>query len=197
MANSLKGTQTLKNLMGSFAGESQARGRYTMFAKIAKKEGFEHIAAIFQETADNEYEHSSVFYKYVVEKMQGEEMPVLTEISGTFPAIKSTTYDNLMAAAAGENEEWTLLYKEAADVAEKEGFADIAASFRNIAKVEKAHEERYLQLAKDVKEGTVFKKDEVVVWKCRNCGFLIEAKEAPKMCPACKHPQAYFEIKEG
>lgn len=194
MANSLKGTETLKRLMGSFAGESQARSRYMMFAGIAKKEGFEHIAGIFEETAANEFEHAKVFYNHVVEKMQGEQFPVVTEITGSFPAIKSTTYDNLMAAAAGENEEWTILYKDAADIAEKEGFADIAASFRNIAKVEKAHEERYKALAEDVKAGKVFKKDKAVFWKCRNCGFIFEGQEPPKMCPACKHPQAYFEV---
>jgi rubrerythrin len=193
---SLKGTKTLVNLMGSFAGESQARSRYTMFSKVAKKEGFEHIAAIFMETAENELEHAKVFYNFVVEKMEGEQFPVTTEITGTFPCIKSNTYENLMAAAAGENEEWTDAYPKFADIADEEGFKDIAAAFRLIAKVEKEHEERYRALAEDVKNGTVFKKEEVVAWKCRNCGFIFEGKEAPNLCPACKHPQAYFEVRK-
>ena len=195
MAKSLKGTQTLVNLMTSFAGESQARTRYTFFSSVAKKEGFEEISAIFMETAENEKEHAKIFYKYVAEKMEGEEFPVATEITGTFPCIMSNTYDNLMAAAAGENEEWTEAYPKFAEIAEQEGFNDIAASFRLIAKVEKEHEERYRRLANDVKNGTVFKKEEIVAWKCRNCGFIFEGKEAPKLCPACKHPQAYFEVR--
>ena len=193
---SLKGTKTLVNLMTSFAGESQARSRYTFFSSVAKKEGFEEIAAIFMETAENEKEHAKVFYKYVVEKMEGEKFPVETEITGTFPAIMSNTYDNLMAAAAGENEEWTMAYPKFADIAEEEGFKDIAASFRMIAKVEKEHEERYRRLPDDVKNGTVFKKEDIVAWKCRNCGFIFEGTEAPKVCPACKHPQAYFEVRK-
>ena len=171
---SLKGTKTLVNLMASFAGESQARTRYTFFSSVAKKEGFEEIAAIFMETAENEKEHAKVFYKHVVENMEGESFPVETEITGTFPAILSNTYDNLMAAAAGENEEWTVAYP----------------------KVEKEHEERYRRLANDVKNGTVFKKEDIVAWKCRNCGFIFEGKEAPKKCPACKHPQAFFEVRK-
>lgn len=196
MGKSLKGTKTLVNLMTAFAGESQARTRYTFFSSVAKKEGFVHISNIFMETAENEKEHAKVFYKYVVDKMEGEEFPVMTEITGTFPCILSNTYDNLMAAAAGENEEWTEAYPMFADIAQEEGFNDIAASFRNIAKVEKEHEERYKALAEDVKNGTVFKKEDVVAWKCINCGFIFEGKEAPKLCPACKHPQAYFEVRK-
>lgn len=195
MGKSLKGTKTLVNLMCAFAGESQARTRYTFFASTAKKEGFVHISNIFMETAENEKEHAKIFYKYVVEKMQGEEFPVMTDIAATFPCILSSTYDNLMAAAAGENEEWTKDYPMFAQIAEEEGFNDIAASFRNIAKVEKEHEERYKSLAQEVKDGTVFKKDDIVAWKCINCGFVFEGKQAPKLCPACKHPQAYFEVR--
>lgn len=184
---SLKGTETEKNLLASFAGESQARNRYEFFAKEAKNEGYEQIAAIFQETADNEKQHAKMFFKH----LEGGDL----EISATYPAgVIGKTVDNLKAAAAGENEEWTVLYKEAAEVAEHEGFDDVAATFREIAKVEQQHEKRYLKLIENVQAGTVFKKDQPVVWKCRNCGYIYEGPEALKKCPACAHPQAHFEL---
>jgi rubrerythrin len=186
---SLKGTQIEKLLLASFAGESQARNRYTYFASAAKKEGYEQISAIFQETADNEKEHAKVFFKYL------EGGPV--EITATYPAgVIGTTADNLKAAAAGENEEHTKLYPGAADVADKEGFSEIATSFRNIASVEVQHEARYLKLLDNMKKGLVFKKVQKVRWKCRNCGYVHEGPEAPEKCPSCSHPRAYFEIKE-
>lgn len=187
MGKSVKGTKTEKNLLGSFAGESQARNRYTFFASVAKKEGYEQISAIFTETADNEKEHAKRFFKFLEGGM--------VEITAMFPAgVIGTTYDNLIAAADGENEEHTKLYPEFADIAEKEGFPEIAACWRNIAKVEKHHEERYRMLAKELKEHTVFKKGGKVFWKCRNCGFIHEGAEPPEMCPACVHPKSYFEV---
>lgn len=184
---SLKGTQTEKNLMASFAGESQARNRYTFFASVAKKEGYEQIAAIFLETADNEKEHAKRFYKFL-----GETNAM---VEAMYPAFLGNTMDNLKHAAAGEHEEWDILYRDAAEVADKEGFAEIATVFRKIAEVEAHHEARYLALYENVKNGKVFEKDEVVTWKCRNCGYVYkDSKSAPKICPACAHPQAYFEI---
>ena len=184
---SLKGTQTEQNLLKSFAGESQARMRYDYFAKQAKKEGLEQISAIFAETALNEKEHAKRFFKFLEGGM--------VEITASYPAgFIGTTMENLKAAAEGENEEWTQLYPEFADVAEKEGFKEIAAAYRMIAKVEKAHEERYRKLYTNLEEGKVFEKDGVVIWKCRNCGYIHEGKSAPKVCPACLHPQAYFEV---
>lgn len=184
---SLKGTKTEKNLLASFAGESQARNRYTFFASKAKKEGYEQIAAIFQETADNEKEHAEVFFKY----LQGGD----TEITASYPAgIIGTTEENLLAAAEGEKMEWGTLYPEFAKIAEEEGFTEIANSFREIAKVESYHERRYRKLLENVKKKQVFKKDKVVKWKCRNCGYVHEGSEAPKVCPACKHPQSYYEL---
>ena len=186
---SLKGSQTEKNLLASFAGESQARNRYTYFAKQAKKEGYEQISAIFMETADNEREHAKKFFRH----LEGGDV----EFTATFPAgVIGTTAENLAAAAAGENHEWTVLYKEAAEIAESEGFTDVATSFRQIAKVEVEHEKRYLALLKNIKDGTVFEKDTPVKWKCRNCGWVHEGKKALDMCPACQHPQAHFEIKD-
>lgn len=183
---SLKGTQTEKHLLMSFAGESQARMRYTMFASTAKKEGFEQIAAIFLETAEQEKEHAKKFFSYL------EGGPV--EITATFPAgIVGTTAENLKAAAEGENEEWTDAYPHFADVAEAEGFPVIAATFRKIAKVEAEHEKRYLRLLAKVEAGTVFSREEEISWQCRNCGHVHVGKEAPKVCPTCAHPQAYFE----
>lgn len=183
----LKGTQTEKNLMAAFAGESQARNRYTFFASVAKKEGFEQISAIFLETADNEKEHAKRFYKFL------GEAEVMVEAK--FPAFLGNTMENLKHAAAGEHEEWDVLYKEAAEVAEKEGFAEIAAVFRKIAEVEAHHEARYLALYENIKNGKVFEKDEEVTWKCRNCGYVHKSsKSAPKLCPACAHPQSFFEI---
>ena len=187
MSKSLKGTQTEKNLGISSAGESQARMRYTYFASAAKKEGYEQIAAIFQETADQEKEHAKRMFKWLEGGM--------VEITASYPSgVIGTTLENLKAAAAGENEEWTMDYPKFADIADEEGFPAIAKMYREIAKAEKGHEERYLALAKNVEEGKVFVKDEEVTWQCRNCGYIHTGKEAPKTCPACAHPQAYFEV---
>ena len=183
----LKGSKTEKNLLASFAGESQARNRYTYFASVARKAGFEQIAAIFLETADNEKEHAKRFFKF----LEGGEV----EITASYPAgVIGNTAANLEAAADGENLEWTKLYKEAEEVAREEGFNEIADVFKEIAEVEEQHEIRYRKLLKNVKEDKVFKKDTVVKWKCRNCGYVHEGKEAPKECPACAHPQSYFEL---
>ena len=183
----LKGTKTEKNLLASFAGESQARNRYTYFAGVAKKAGLEQIAAIFLETADNEKEHAKRFFKL----LEGGEL----EIAASYPAgVIGDTAANLKAAAAGENLEWTKLYKEAEKTARVEGFEEIAVQFKEIAEVEEQHEKRYTKLLKNLKEMKVFKKDTVVKWKCRNCGYVHEGKEAPEECPACKHPQAYYEL---
>ena len=183
----LEGSKTEQNLLKSFAGESQARMRYDYFAKQAKKDGLEQISAMFEETALNEKEHAKRFFKFL------EGRPV--EITATYPAGKiGTTAENLKAAAMGENEEWTDLYPAFADVAEEEGFSEIAKAWRLIAKVEEAHEKRYLKLLKNLEEGKVFKKDGVMVWKCRNCGYLHEGKEAPEICPTCLHPRAHFEL---
>ncbi len=189
MGKSVKGTQTEKNLLTSFAGESQARMRYTYFASAAKKEGYEQIAAIFTETADQEKEHAKRMFKFLEGGM--------VEITASYPAgVIGTTAENLKAAAAGENEEWTADYPHFADVADEEGFPAIAAMYRNIAIAEKAHEERYLAFLKNLENESVFKKEEATVWQCRNCGFVHEGEEAPKACPACLHPQAYFEVKK-
>jgi rubrerythrin len=184
---SLKGTKTEKNLLASFAGESQARNRYTYFAGVAKKAGYEQIAAVFLETADNEREHAKMFFKY----LEGGEV----EITEKYPAGKiGNTAENLMAAADGEKTEWTMLYKNAEATAREEGFNDIADTFKEIAEVEEEHEKRYRALLKNVKENKVFVKDAPVKWHCRNCGYVHEGKEAPKVCPACKHPQAHYEV---
>jgi len=184
---SLKGTKTEKNLLAAFAGESQARNRYTFFASKAKKEGYEQIAAIFQETADNEKEHAEVFFKH----LQGGEV----EIIAGYPAgVIGTTAENLLAAAEGEKMEWGTLYPDFAETAEEEGLPQVAASFRSIADVEAHHERRYRKLLENVKNKTVFKKDKVTKWKCRNCGYVHEGPEAPKICPACQHPQSYYEV---
>jgi rubrerythrin len=186
---SLKGTQTEQNLLKAFAGESQARNRYTYFASVAKKEGLEQMAALFTETADNEKEHAKRFFDFLEGGM--------VTITASYPAgTVGTTLDNLKAAADGEHEEWTELYPAFAETAKKEGFADVAMAFTQIAKVEKAHEERYRTLWINLNAGKVFQKDDVVVWKCRNCGYIHEGKAAPNKCPACLHPQSYFEIKE-
>lgn len=188
----IKGSETEKNLLKAFAGESQARMRYTYFASVAKKEGYEQISAIFTETADNEKEHAKIFFKHL-EKSQG--LPV--EITASYPAGKiGTTKENLLAAANGEQEEWGELYPEFEKVALKEGFKDIAESFHEIAEVEEQHEKRYRKLLKNIEDKKVFKKEKVVRWKCRNCGYVHEGKEAPDECPACKHPQSYYEILE-
>jgi len=187
MSKSLKGTQTEKNLLAAFAGESQARNRYTYFASAAKKEGLEQISAIFLDTADNEKEHAKVFFKY----LEGGDV----EITASYPAgmIKETKL-NLAAAAAGENLEWTTLYADFGRVAEQEGFPEIAVSFKQISKVEKEHEARYRKLLVNLEQGKVFKKDSSARWHCRNCGYVHEGKDAPQECPACKHPQAYYEL---
>ena len=189
MGKSIKGTQTEKNLLTSFAGESQARMRYTYFASAAKKEGYEQIAAIFLETAEQEKEHAKRMFKWLEGGM--------VEITASYPAgVIGNTLENLKAAAAGENEEWTADYPKFADVADAEGFPEIALMYRNIAIAEKGHEERYLAFVKNIEQGKVFVKDEEIVWQCRNCGYIFVGKEAPEVCPACLHPQAYFEVKK-
>lgn len=183
----IKGTKTEKNLLASFAGESQARNRYTYFASVAKKEGYEQISGIFTQTADNEKEHAKRFFKF----LEGGEL----EIQAAYPAgVIGKTVENLEAAAAGENLEWTKLYKEAEKTAREEGFDEVASLFKEIAEVEEEHEKRYRKLVKNIKDKKVFKKDTVVKWKCRNCGYVHEGKEAPDQCPACAHPQSYYEL---
>jgi len=183
----LKGSKTEKNLLKAFAGESQARNRYSFFASIAKKEGFEQISAIFQETADNEKEHAEVFFKH----LEGGEVG----IEASYPAGKiGTTAENLRAAADGEKMEWGTLYPDFEQVARAEGFEEVAESFKEIAEVEEQHEKRYRKLLENVKKGTVFKRDREVKWKCRNCGYVHTGKEAPETCPACKHAQSYYEL---
>jgi rubrerythrin len=185
-----KRSETEKNLLKAFAGESQARNRYTYFASVAKKEGYEQISAIFTETADNEKEHAKIFFKYL-EKSGGAKV----EIIASYPAGKiGTTRENLLAAANGEKEEWSALYPNFEKVARKEGFKEIADSFKQIAEVEEQHEKRYRIFLKNLEDKKVFKRDKVVLWKCRNCGYVHEGKEAPEQCPACKHPQAYYEL---
>lgn len=184
---SIKSTQTEKNLLTAFAGESQARNRYTFFASAAKKAGYEQISATFIETADNEKEHAERLFKF----LEGGEV----EITGSFPAgIIGDTVSNLEAAADGENHEHTIMYPEFADVAEKEGFSEIAEVFRNIAVAEKAHEERFRAMIENIEKDMVFKRENVVKWKCRNCGYIHEGTEAPEECPACAHARAYFEL---
>lgn len=187
MAKSIKGTKTEKNLLAAFAGESQARNRYTFFASVAKKEGYEQISRFFLETADNEKEHAKVFFKY----LEGGEV----EITAAYPAgVIGDTKSNLEAAAAGENMEWTTLYAEAARVAKEEGFPDVARSFEQISKVEMFHEKRYRKLVDNIVKSEVFQKKAPTKWHCINCGYVFEGEEAPKECPACRHPQAYYEV---
>lgn len=189
MEKSIRGTQTEKNLLTSFAGESQARNRYTYFASVAKKEGYEQIAAIFEETANQEKEHAKRMFKYLEGGM--------VEITATYPAgVIGTTAENLKASAAGEHEEWELDYPKFAEIAEAEGFKEIATMYKMIAKVEYEHEMRYLALLKNIVEGTSFEKAEEVEWQCRNCGFVHKGKKALENCPACQHPKAYFEVKK-
>jgi len=176
MAN-LQGTKTEKNLMEAFAGESMARNKYTFYASKAKKDGFEQIAAFFEETAGNEKEHAKLWFK----QLHGGDIPC--------------TLDNLKDGAAGENYEWTDMYKRMAEEAREEGFKDIAALFESVGKIEKTHEERYLKLLKNIEDGTVFSKNEKTVWICRNCGHIVDSKNAPEKCPVCDHPQAYFELR--
>ena len=185
--STLKGTRTEKNLLTAFADESQARNRYTYFASKAKKEGFEQISQIFEETANQEKEHAKRFFKF----LEGGEV----EIQAAFPAgVIASTAENLRAAAAGEHYEWESMYPEFAKVAREEGFEEIADVLEAIAVAEKQHERRYLGLLKNVEAGTVFKKSQKVVWRCRNCGYLHEGEKAPKECPACAHPRAHFEL---
>ena len=176
MANKYAGTKTEKNLWEAFAGESQARNKYTYFASVAKKAGYEQIAALFLKTADNEKEHAKLWFKEL------EEL--------------GTTEENLLHAAEGENFEWTDMYERMAKEAEEEGFAELAEKFRGVAAIEKAHEERYRKLLQNVEEKTVFEKSDVKVWECRNCGHLVVGTKAPDVCPVCNHPQAYFEVRE-
>ena len=188
---SLKGTKTAENLMKSFAGECQARTRYTYYSSIAKKQGYVQISNIFMETAEQEKEHAKKFYKYLKEDFVDE----MIEITASYPvSFHEDTMANLKAAAAGENEEWTELYPEFAKVAREEGFEAIALTFERISEVENRHEASYNKLAKNIEEGKVFKKDEKVLWKCLNCGHIHEGEEAPKVCPTCVHPQGYFEV---
>ncbi len=182
-----KGSETEKNLLAAFAGESQARNRYTFFASVARKEGYEQIAAIFQETADNEKEHAELFFKHLKGGM--------VEITAAYPAgVIASTAENLKAAAEGEKMEWGTLYPNAAEVADKEGFSEVAQTFRAVAKVEAYHERRYLKLLENVKQGKVFKKDKPIKWKCRNCGYVFEGTEVPDKCPVCSHARSYFEV---
>jgi rubrerythrin len=182
-----KGSRTEKNLLAAFAGESQARTRYTFFASQARKEGYEQIAGIFEETSGNEKEHAELFFKH----LQGG----MVEIVASYPAgVIATTAENLKAAAAGEKLEWGTLYPNFGDVAEQEGFPEVAKTFRAVAKVEAYHERRYNKLTDSVTQGTVFKKDQPIKWKCRNCGFVFEGTEVPAACPVCAHPRSYFEV---
>jgi rubrerythrin len=182
-----KGSKTEKNVLTAFAGESQARTRYSFFSSTARKEGFEQISAVFQETSDNEKEHAKLFFNH----LKGGT----AQVEASYPAgIIGTTAQNLKAAAEGEKLEWGTLYPSFADTAEKEGFKDIAHTFKMIAKVEAYHETRYLKLHESVFKGTVFKKDRPIKWKCRNCGYVHEGNEAPEKCPVCSHPRSYFEV---
>ncbi|HAR63216.1 MAG: rubrerythrin family protein [Candidatus Margulisiibacteriota bacterium] len=184
---SLKGTKTERILLTAFAGESQARNRYTYAAGVAVKEGYEQIAAVFLETADNEKEHAQRFYRFLEGGM--------VEINGTYPAgVITSTDNNLRDAAAGEHLEWTMLYVDAASIAREEGFPEVATQFDRIAEVENQHEKRYLNLLQNLEEKQVFRRSVSVEWKCRNCGYHHFGEEAPKSCPACAHPQAYFEL---
>lgn len=187
---SIKGTKTEQNLLKSFAGESQARSRYTFFASVAKKEGYEQISGVFMETAEQEKEHAKKFFKYLEGGM--------VEITASYPAgVIGSTAENLKAAADGEYEEWGDLYPEFAKIADEEGFPQIANTFRQIAKVEAEHEKRYRTLLARVEAGKVFEREEEIEWQCRNCGYVIKSKKAPMKCPACEHPQAYFEPKKN
>ena len=189
MEKSIKGTRTEQNLLKAFAGESQARNRYEFFVKVAKKEGYEQIAAIFQETANQEKEHAKRFFKFLEGGM--------TEITAVYPAGKiATTAENLKAAAEGENEEWSELYPAFAEIAIEEGFPEVATAFKMIAKVEMEHERRYLKLLQNISEDTVFMKDGKVWWKCINCGYVYQSEKAMENCPACMHPKSYMQLRE-
>jgi rubrerythrin len=189
MTQSLKGTKTEQNLLKAFAGESQARNRYEFFSRAASKEGYEQIAAIFQETANQEKEHAKRFFKFLEGGM--------VEITASYPAgVIGTTKENLKAAAEGEHEEWTLLYPQFSETAKAEGFPEVATAFKLIAKIEAEHEQRYLKLLQNISRDLVFMKKGKVLWKCRNCGFVYEGEKAPEICPACQHPKSFFELKE-
>jgi rubrerythrin len=183
----LKGSRTEKNLLAAFAGESQARTRYSFFASVAKKEGYEQISSIFQETSDNEKEHAKLFFTL----LEGG----IVEFTAAYPAgVIGTSKENLLEAAEGEKLEWGTLYPGFAETAEKEGFTEAARRFRQIAKVESSHERRYRKLLANVEQGTVFSREETTQWKCRNCGLVLQGREAPEKCPACMHPRSYFEV---
>ena len=186
----LKGTRTAENLLKAFAGESQARMRYTFYAKTAGKEGYRQIEEIFLETAENERMHAKLYYKHLVAAMNGEPQ----EIHASYPVALDTTVKNLEYAAGGEHEEWSILYPGFADIADEEGFPEVARTFRAISLVEKRHEARYRKLLDNVKNKTVFRKPQKVAWKCRVCGQVIESDKAPEKCPVCDHPQEYFEV---
>ena len=187
MSKSVKGTKTEGNFLKAFAGESQARNRYTYFASAARKEGYEQVANIFTETAENEKEHAKVFFKY----LEGGDV----EITASYPAgVIKDTKANLEEAAAGENLEWTVLYSDFAKIANDEGFPEVARTFEQVAKVEKFHESRYRKLINNLVNGEAFKKKKPIKWHCINCGYVLEGDEAPRECPACKHPQAYYEV---
>jgi rubrerythrin len=189
MKKSLKGTQTEQNLLKAFAGESQARNRYEFFVRVAKNEGYEQIAAIFQETANNEKEHAKRFFKFLEGGM--------VEITASYPAGKiGTTKENLKAAAEGEHEEWTILYPQFAEIASKEGFPEVVTAFKMIAKVEAEHERRYLKLLQNISEAKVFMKSGKVWWKCMNCGYVYEGEKALENCPACLHPRPFMELRD-
>jgi rubrerythrin len=185
-----KGSKTMQNLINSFAGESQARNRYTFFAGTAQKEGFEQIAAIFLDTAANESEHAKIYYKHLV-KYLGD---AVVNVNASYPVVLGDTLTNLKESLNGENEEWTSLYPDSAKAADSEGFSEIAESFRQISEAEKGHENRYKALIMNIESGKVFKKDKPVSWRCRNCGRVITAAGAPEKCPTCEHPKSYFEI---
>lgn len=188
---SLKGTKTAENLLKAFAGESQARTRYTFYSSVAKKEGYVQISNIFMETAEQEKEHAKKFYNFLKESFTDEQI----EITASYPvSFHDETSKNLKAAAEGEKEEWTILYPKFAKVAEQEGFLDIAFAFRKICEVERMHEKRYEKLLKNIENGTVFKRDSEILWKCNNCGYIYEGYEAPKICPVCQHPRGFFEV---
>lgn len=190
MSQSIKGTKTEQNLLKAFAGESQAKNRYEWFAKVAVKEGYQQIAELFQETANHEQSHAKQFFKYLEGGM--------VEITASYPAgIIGNTLENLKAAADGENEEWTKLYPEFAQIAEEEGFKKIASVFKLIAQIEEQHEKKYRKLIKNIEEGKVFEEDDEVEWECKKCGFVWKGKKALQNCPACNHPQAYFERKKN
>jgi rubrerythrin len=188
--NSLKGTKTAENLLKAFAGESQARNRYTFYESAAKKEGFIQISNLFHETADNEKEHAKRFFKLLQEGVGNTGV----EITAAYPVALGDTKTNLLASAEGEHEEWSVLYPTFAKIAEEEGFANIATAFSKIAEIEKHHEDRYRKLLDNVENNKVFIKDDKTLWKCNNCGYIYEGVSAPTICPACLHPQAYFEV---